>query len=428
MRSEYQPSEVDGTLRAKDFVMACQPIFSRDLDVFAYELLFRRCIGDECAVISDYDDATSQIIADGFTLASQRLGKNGKVTINVGCDNIVSRNVLALPSDRALLEIPGDTQTTGDFLGAAKELRKAGYQFLVDNYDPDSPGACELLAVADYVKVPVNGLDGKRVAQVKRSLSGWNGKTVAARVENWEAYAGCKYLGFDFFQGFFFAYPKDLVGKKISSFKTARLKLLQLLSDEEASLSEIVNVISADQALSIRLLNFVNSVAFSLENRVDSLKRAASLVGLNTLKKWAMSAALSDLDSSGKGVELSFMAMHGATFLGLLAEKHTLGDCSAETLYLLGLLNNVDALMGMKMKEVVDGMPLLAVVKKALVRDPQEPLTRFLQLLDAIGRGDWNQAQTLLRAVGIPLSMAATLYLQAGRDVGELMASLTKTN
>jgi EAL and modified HD-GYP domain-containing signal transduction protein len=141
-----------------------------------------------------------------------------------------------------------------------------------------------------------------------------------------------------------------------------------------------------------------------------------------------MSAALSDLDSSGKGVELSFMAMHGATFLGLLAEKHTLGDCSAETLYLLGLLNNVDALMGMKMKEVVDGMPLLAVVKKALVRDPQEPLTRFLQLLDAIGRGDWNQAQTLLRAVGIPLSMAATLYLQAGRDVGELMASLTKTN
>ncbi len=296
--------------------MATQPIFSRDMDIFAHELLFRKCTGDECAIISDFDDATNSIIADGFSLASQRLGQRDKVTINVGYDNIMSRNVQALPFDRVLLEIPGDAPATGEFLGAIRELRGAGYQFLLDNYTPDSSGGCEFVPLADYVKVSVTGLDGKSVALIKKSLSGWNGKMVATRIESWEAYEGCKFLGFDFFQGFFFSCPKDLVGKKISSYQTARLNLLRLLSDEDARLSKVVKMVSTDQALSVRLLHFVNSVACSLGGRVDSLERAAVLVGLNTLKKWAMTAVLSDLESSDKGVELSCRAMHGRIFFG----------------------------------------------------------------------------------------------------------------
>ncbi len=408
--------------------MASQPIFSRDLAVFAHELLFRQCTGDECAVISNYDAATNHIIADGFSLASQRLGQKVKVTVNVGYDNIMSRNVLALPPERVLLEISGDVRATGEFLGAVRELRAAGYNFLVDNYAPDRAGAQELVALADYVKVAIEGLDGQSVALIKKSLAGWGGKLVATRVESWEAYEGCRFLGFDFFQGFFFSYPKDHVGKKISSHKTARLNLLRQLSDEDAKLPRIVEVLSTDQALSVRLLHFVNSAALSLGDRVDSLKRAASLVGLDTLKKWAMTAMLSDLDSSDKGLELSFRAMHGATFLGLLAEKNSPAGLTGETLYLLGLLNNVDALMGMKMKEILDDMPLKASVKTALMRDEKEPLTRFLRLLDAISRNDWIEAQSLLQAIGIPLPKAAKLYMQAGRDAGELMQSLSKTH
>ena len=408
--------------------MATQPIFSRDMGIFAHELLFRQCAGDECAIISDFDEATNSIIADGFTLASQRLGQKGKVTINVGCENIMSRNVQALPSDRVLLEIPGNARATGEFLEAIRELRGAGYQFLLDNYTPESSGGREFVPLADYVKVSVNDLDGKGVALVRQSLSGWNGKMVAARVESWEAYEGCKFLGFDFFQGFFFAYPKDLVGKKLPSYQTARLNLLRLLSDEDVRLSKVVKIVSTDQALSVRLLHFVNSVVCSPGSRVDSLERAAVLVGLNTLKKWAMTAVLSDLESSDKGVELSCRAMHGASFLSMLAGKNALGGITGETLYLLGLLNNVDALMGIQMEEILKDMPLKANVKNALLRDADEPLTRYLWLLDAICRNEWDAAQSLLRDAGVPLSTAAKMYMQAGRDVGELLTSISKTN
>lgn len=412
---------------ARDFVIASQPIFSKKMDVFAHELLFRKCSDDDVAVISNFNDATNQIIADGFALATKRLGPAGRVTVNVGSGNILSGNVMALPAGRAILEIPSDAKPTGKFLSACKEIKDKGYSFLLDNYGPKSSGLEELVPLMDYIKVPVSGLDGKGVAKVRKAFPGWEGKLVASRIETWEEFEGCKFLGFDYFQGFFFSYPQEIVGRRLSSHKAARLNLLRVLSDENADFSRIVGIISTDQALSVRLLHFVNSAAFSRGNRVDSLERAASLVGVNSLKKWAMTAALSDLDTSGKGSELSYRTMHGALFLGLLADNCN-GMClERETLSLLGLLSKVDALMGLKMKEVVEDMPLLPTIKSALLRDAREPMSRFVMLLDAIWRNDWNGARSLLNGVGVPLSLGAKLYMQAGEQTQELIDSLEGT-
>lgn len=411
--------------RVMDFVMATQPIFSKNLDLFAHELLFRKCCGDEWADIVDHDDATNRIIADGFSLASKRLGQCGRVSVNVGHHNILSKNVLALPSDRVILEIPSHVIPTDRFREACGDLKGEGYHFLLDNYIPGNSALDGLIPLADYVKIPAGTMDGRAVAQARKSLSGWKGKLIASRVESWEAFEGCKYLGFDYFQGYFFAFPRDIVGKKISSHKMTRLNLLRALSDDGAELSRIVDIISTDQALSVRLLHFVNSAAFSLGNRVDSLARAASLVGLNALRKWAMTAALSDIDPSGKGTELSYRTMHGALFLSMLGESRIEPTPERETLYLLGLLRNVDALMGMKMKEIVEDMPLDSTVKRALMRDFGEPLSRFVRLADAIWRNDWRGSRELLDAVGVPAAKAARLYMQAGDRTRELMDSMT---
>ncbi len=84
--------------------------------------------------------------------------------------------------------------------------------------------------------------------------------------------------------------------------------------------------------------------------------------------------------------------------------------------------------MGIQMEEILNDMPLKANVKNALLRDADEPLTRYLWLLDAICRNEWDVAQSLLRDVGVPLSKAAKMYMQAGRDVAELMTSISKAH
>jgi EAL and modified HD-GYP domain-containing signal transduction protein len=421
MLSSKNPTDDDKAQQVDTFVMACQPIFSRDMKLFAHELLFRQCSGDQCAAIIDYNDATNKIIADGFYLASQRIGSQGKVTVNVGYENIVSQNVLALPAERTILEIPIDIQEDRLLFDSMQTLKANGYNFLIDNYSTDNLFAIKLLSIAEYVKISVGERKGKSVALAKQSLSGWHGKTIAARLEDWEAFEGCKALGFDYFQGFYFSYPKDIVGKKISSQKTTILNLLRLLANEDTELSHIVDVISIDPSLSVRLLQFVNSATMSMVNRVDSLRRAASLVGLNVLKKWAMTAALSDLDTSDKGSEIYYKTIQEAIFLSYIANEINEQGADSETLYLLGLLKNMDAFMGMRMQEIVDSMPLKAVVRKALVRDEKEPLTKFLILLDAIYRDNWKNAQSLLISIGLPLLTAARLYMKACRDAQELL-------
>lgn len=83
--------------------------------------------------------------------------------------------------------------------------------------------------------------------------------------------------------------------------------------------------------------------------------------------------------------------------------------------------------MGMKMTDIVNEMPLKTGVKKALVRDEREPLTRYLMLLDAIWRNDWSEARAILHEVGVPLPRAAQLYMQAGHNMAELMGALNTT-
>lgn len=409
---------------ADDYVIASHPIFTRDMGVLAHELLFRRCTNDECAAIACCDDATNAMIADGFALATGRLGKESLLSVNVGIDNILSRSVRALPPERVLLEVPGNVPAGEKFLGVCAELRAAGYRFVVDGYDPGANGAAALAALASYVKIPVAGADGKAVARVRQSLAGHGCGLIASRVESWEAFEGCKFLGFDYFQGFFFAYPREIVGKKLSSHKLSQLRLQRLLVDKDADMAHIVDVISMDQALTIRLLHFVNSAAFSMGSRVDSLARAAALIGLKTLRKWAMTAILADADASERGQELSYRTLHSAVFLSLLGDRLPPGGPDADTLYLLGLLHNVDAVMGLKMQDIIDEMPLMAVVRKALMRDGDEPLARFILLVDAIWRNDWATAQGYLQTLGVPLPVAAKAYMQAGVVTEQMQAAL----
>ncbi|GFK93231.1 hypothetical protein NNJEOMEG_01062 [Fundidesulfovibrio magnetotacticus] len=415
-----------GPGHAVDLFMARQPIFSKDLDVFAHELLFRKCEGDVCALITDFDDATNQVIADGFALATKGLGPREKISVNVGYDNILSGYVLALPPERTILEVPSDIQADDRFFKACDELKEKGYCFLLDNFTPTCKARENgMVPLADFIKVPVDSSTGREVARLKKELGAWRGGLVASRIESWEAFEGCRFLGFNYFQGYFFSHPKEIAGKKLPSLKAARLRLLKVLSDEEASLGAVVDALSTDQALSVRLLQFVNSAAFCmLDGKIDSLARAASLAGLDAIRKWATAAVLSDLDPSGRGRELSLRTLNGAFFLSRLTDAGLTPGTAGDTLFLLGLLRNVDGLMDMKMKDILADMPLDESLKKALLREPREPLARYVALLDRIDANDWDHARGLFKALGIAPRQAANAYLKAGEDTHALMSQI----
>jgi HD-like signal output (HDOD) protein len=65
---------------------------------------------------------------------------------------------------------------------------------------------------------------------------------------------------------------------------TATLDLLPMLSCHGASSKEVANLIEKDQASAARLLRWVNSSVFGLDEKVHTLHRAVTLLGLDTVR------------------------------------------------------------------------------------------------------------------------------------------------
>ena len=79
-----------------------QPIFNADLQVHAYELLYRS-VGPDRAVAEDADASSAEVITAGFMdIGLSSLVENKMAYLNVSHEFLSSREPMALPVARSL--------------------------------------------------------------------------------------------------------------------------------------------------------------------------------------------------------------------------------------------------------------------------------------------------------------------------------------
>ncbi len=78
------------------------------------------------------------------------------------------------------------------------------------------------------------------------------------------------------------------------------VKLLELASDEDSSLEQIVSLIEKDPALAVRLLNLANSSFFGTGRPAATLSHAVMRLGCNQIKLMALSVSLRGAFPMGK--------------------------------------------------------------------------------------------------------------------------------
>ena len=79
---------------------------------------------------------------------------------------------------------------------------------------------------------------------------------------------------------------------KLPSFPALILRALEKVRDENAALSEIAELVSADPGLSARLLRTVNSSAYCLRHKVQNIAHAISLLGRGELESMLVAMAV----------------------------------------------------------------------------------------------------------------------------------------
>lgn len=188
-------------------------------------------------------------------------------------------------------------------------------------------------------------------------------------------------------------------------------RLMQLLGrlvrdDDNAVL---VASIKADAALSLRLLQMMNSAGASPGRELDSIDQAVMVLGRAALYGWVsqMLVRLSPPRPAAEGLQA--LALARARLLESLARAAA--DASPGSLYLLGLASMLPQLLNCSIDSALASLQLPPQATEAL-RDHAGPWHRYLVLARALEKPDLAAAEMLATSFG-GLSEVLTLSARA---------------
>ncbi len=354
-------------LQLRNFYLARQPLLDRNQALFGYELLFRsRQEGG--AEIDSALAATSGVLAHAAQLGLPRAIGDALAFLNVDTDVLMSDIFAFLPRERTVLELGPSVEASDAVLWRLAELAGHGFRFAAE---ASSHGARlgRLLPLLDYVKVDLRATPVVAMLSLVPRLRGTGKRLVAEKVESQTEYRTCLDLGFDYFQGYYFAKPSVLAGRKLSPSQQALVELMHLV-DSDADNIEIERAIKRDVPLSVNLLRIVNTPAASLGQRIDSLSQALLVLGRRQLQRWLQIMLYAEPGTRGHAMTpLLMLASTRARLMELLAQRLRPGQRQvADVAFTVGIMSLMDALFSVPMADLVEQIPVSDEVAAALVK------------------------------------------------------------
>ena len=379
-----------------------QPILDREQQLFAYELLFRSGKAEDgnFASFVDGNQATATVITHAFTEFSMAdaLGPyQGFIKVDQGL--LFSDLINALPPHSVVLEILETVAQTPEMLARCEQLRFAGYILAVrerpEALDQNRP----LLKLAQVIKIDISRVDPARLQQLTANLKPLGKTLLAEKVESVEQMKLCHDLGFDLFQGYYFARPTVITGKHLQASELALMRLLGLLS-HDADISEIEKVFKQEPVLTVNLLRLTNSVGSGMATRITSLRHAITILGRRQLLRWLQLLLYSGSSSAAPTVNplLQLAATRGRLMELLVDKTPEIKDGGRELIdqaFMVGILSLMPTLTSVSIEEVLSQLPVAAPVQDALVKRGGV-LGHLLTLIESLENEDHAKAEAML--------------------------------
>jgi EAL and modified HD-GYP domain-containing signal transduction protein len=409
-----------------EFYLARQPILGRDQKLVAFELLFRAAPEHEDAQLTDYAAATAAVISHASQLGMHQVVGEQVAFVNVDEVVLMSDFVRFLPPDKVILEILETVRPTPQLLGRIRELKELGFKFALDDVIGHSEQVRKLRNLVDVIKVDLQGVGQDELAGLVRALRGPHQKLLAEKVETVEEFQLCLELGFEYFQGYYFARPAILSGKKITPSELVLLRLLDLIHSE-ADNELIEAAVKRDALLSLNLLRLVNGYLTGKGvPRIVSIAQALAQLGRSQLQRWVQILLYSGPEGN---VELNSPLLQLATTRGRLLELMTLtlrpGDVAgANTAFTVGIMSLMDALFDVPMRTILDKVDISWDVRAALLERGGD-YGAMLSVAEALERKEpGRDMAAALARLGLSVKQVREIELAAFGWVRELGAEV----
>ncbi|HEX8989733.1 MAG TPA: EAL domain-containing protein [Rhodocyclaceae bacterium] len=379
-----------------------QPILDRDQQLVAYELLFRSGAMTNAANVDDDVAATANVINRAFAEfgIEQALGPYKGF---VNCDEtlLLSDILEVLPTDKIVLEVLETVEVTPQIVERCNELKTRGFTLALDDFVNYEDKFRPLLDLIEIVKVDLKELDAPGLARTTQMLKRWPTlKLLAEKVDSREQSRYCMNLGYHLFQGYYFAKPAIIAGKKLGHSQLSLVRLLGLVL-EDAETAELEGVFKHEPGLAMNLMRLTNSVATGVLVKVTSLRHAITVLGRRQLQRWLQLLLYTNPQGGSVANPLLQLAATRGRLMELLASKLHPGRRDFEDRgFMTGIMSLMPALMNAPFEEILRGISVANEVRDALEKTEGE-LGVLLQLAHALESGDGKACHDLSLQLGL---------------------------
>jgi len=387
-----------------------QPIINKNKKIFGYELLFRNSMVSDADVMSNIK-ATASVIVNAFNnVGLKRLIGEKKGFINVDAEILESRIFDLIPKENMVLEILETVELTSNMVELCKKLRGEGYQLALDDFiysEPLSP----VMNAANYVKIDLPMYNRQSLTEVVTQLKKYPVKLLAEKVETREDFEFCYSLGFDYFQGYFFAKPSVVTAKSLSPAQLVLIELSRSLSKEE-EFCTIEALFKKNPELNYKLLKFMNSAAFYTTQKITSIRQSLALLGYRNLQKWVTLLLFAGEGGDYKSSPLLERAALRGRIMEMLTKKITNDPATADSAFMTGALSLIDILLERPITEILNEFNLSQDINNALIRR-EGFLGTLILIVEMLEQEKFGLIQEMLATYNVPLEDLFAMEINA---------------
>ncbi|EAW29101.1 hypothetical protein ATW7_03247 [Alteromonadales bacterium TW-7] len=386
--------------------VARQAIFNRRQKVVAYELLFRDSPKNFFPDIAEGQATARLIMENQLNLGTRHITSGKKALINIGPESLELDLCAFLPCQDVVIELLESIEPTDTNYELCRELFHSNFNLALDDfvYKPQWDRFLKLVKLIkfDITITPLNDIH----PIIKKLKDHKQIKLLAEKIETQEEYEVAAGMGFDYFQGYFFAKPTMMKHNDIDYNYGLVVAIYAEIMGPNPDLTKIAALFELDAALAYKLLRLINSGVFPIQSKIASLKQALVYLGQERLKKF-VSLIVTAHTAGKKPAELMQVCVVRARFCELIAKKvakHQSGEA-----FLTGLFSLLDAILDQPMSLLVEKLPFQDDIKAALLEE-KNTLYYILKVVKAYETGSWWALEQAVIFLNIQSDILPELY------------------
>ena len=187
-----------------DSYIARQPIFNKNREIVAYELLFRK--DQENFFKKDTVNYTEKLLSNIEKAGIDNVLESKIGFINFSEDNILENLAGSINKSKFIIEILEDVEFNEDVIRNCKELKKQGYIIAIDDLVVGKD-ISKVIKYIDIIKVDFILNNKHERIEIFEKYKSLEKILLAEKIETLNDYIEAVERGYDLFQGFYFSKP-----------------------------------------------------------------------------------------------------------------------------------------------------------------------------------------------------------------------------